>query len=123
MSQDDEVMGDDMDVTQTNESGVQADLRPETSSSGYQADLRPETRSIGAQSASTRMAESETQTKPKPKTKNREAQTTEDRTDEIARLQAIHEQQQQALIASHQSNIESVRNQLRANDRRSRSKT
>ena len=47
-------------------------------------------------------------------TMNRESQATEDRTDEIARLQAIHEQQQQqALIASHHANIESVGNQLR----------
>ena len=51
------------------------------------------------------MAESETQTEPKPKTNNREAQTTEDRSAEIAKLQAIHEQEQQALINSHNANI------------------
>ena len=33
---------------------------------------------------------------------NRESQATENKSEEIARLEAIHEQQQQALIASHQ---------------------
>ena len=61
-----------MDVTQTNESGVQTDSGPET-------------RSFGSQ-ASTRMASSSALTM------HRESRATEDRSDEIARLQAIHEQ-------------------------------
>ena len=43
MSQGDEVMGDDMDVTQTNELGIQTDSGPTTNSLGSQTDLRPTT--------------------------------------------------------------------------------
>ena len=120
MSQGDEVMGDDMesryslqsssmDVTQTNESGVQTNSGPQTNSFGSQTNsgpttneigsqVRPTTNSLGSQ-ASTRMASSYAQTM------HRESRATEDRSDEIARLQAIHEQDRQALINSHQANL------------------
>ena len=107
-----------MGVTQTNESGVQANSGPTTNSSGSQTSSGPETRSFSSQTnsgpttrpfssqASTRMYSSSTQTT------HRESRATEDRSNEIARLQAIHEQERQALLASHQANLESTRNQL-----------
>ena len=70
---------DDVGMTQTTSSGVQAEAQ--TSSSGVQANMRPKTTSSGTQST-TRMEESETQTR-RIKTKERGSQATEDRSDEI----------------------------------------
>ena len=57
ISQDD----DDVGMTQTTLSGVQAEAQ--TSSSGIRAHMRPKTTSSGAQSSTTRMEEPETQTR------------------------------------------------------------
>ena len=52
---------DDVGMTQTTSSGVQAEAQ--TSSSGVQANVRPKTTSSGTQSSTTGMEESETQTR------------------------------------------------------------
>ena len=52
---------DDVGMTQTTSSGVQAEAQ--TTSSGVQANARPKTTSSGTQSSTTRMEESETQTR------------------------------------------------------------
>ena len=87
---------DDVGMTQTTSSGVQAEAQ--TSSSGVQANVRPKTTSSGTQST-TRMEESETQTR-KIKTKERGSQATEDRSEEIEQLRHASELEKQALIDS-----------------------
>ena len=83
---------DDVGMTQTTSSGVQAEAQ--TSSSGVQAEAQ--TRSSGTQSSTTRMEEPETQTiKIK---KNRGSQATEDRSDEIEQSRHASELEKQALI-------------------------
>ena len=90
--------GDDVDMTQTTSSGVQAEAQTsssgvqaeaQTSSSGVQVYVRPKTTSSGTQS-STRMEESETQTI-KINKKERGSQATEDRSDEIEQLRHASE--------------------------------
>ena len=77
---------DDVGMTQTTPSGVQAEAQTsssgvqaeaQTSSSGVQVNVRPKTTSPRTQST-TRMEESETQTR-EIKTKERRSQATEDR--------------------------------------------
>ena len=76
---------DDVGMTQTTSSGVQANVRPKNTSSGTQS--------------TTRMEESETQTR-KIKTKERGSQATEDRSEEIEQLRHASELEKQALIDS-----------------------
>ena len=75
----------------TTSSEVQATTQ--MASSGAQA--RPETRSSGAQA--------------RPETRSSGTMATEDRSEEIARLEAIHEQEKQALIATTQAKIEAIK--------------
>ena len=94
----DDDMGDNMDIAgprATTSSEVQATTQ--MASSGAQA--KPETRSSGAQA--------------KPETRSSGTMATEGRSEEIARLEAIHEQEQQALIATRQANIETITKQVR----------
>ena len=80
----DDDMGDDMDMARTTSSEVQATTQ--MASSGAQA---------------------------RPETKSSETMATEDRSAEIARLEAIHAQEKQALIATDQANIETITKQVR----------
>ena len=99
---------DDVGMTQTTSSGVQAEAQTtssgvqaeaQTSSSGVQANVRPKTTSPGTQSP-TRMEEPETQTR-RAKTKERGSQATEDRPEEIEQLRHASELEKQALIEQH----------------------
>ena len=90
---------DDVGMTQTTSSGVQANVRPKNTSSGTQS--------------TTRMEESETQTR-RIKTKERGSQATEDRSDEIEQLRHASEIEKQALIDQHAQNIERIRQQVMA---------
>ena len=101
---------DDVGMTQTTSSGVQAEAQ--TSSSGVQANVKPKTTSSGTQS-STRMEESETQTR-RVKTKERGSQATEDRSEEIEQLRRASELKKQALIEQHTQNVERIRQQVMA---------
>ena len=101
---------DDVGMTQTTLSGVQAEAQ--TSSSGAQANVRPNATSPGTQS-STRMEESETQTR-RIKTKERGSQATEDRSEEIEQLRRASELYKQAPIEQHAQNVERIRQQVMA---------
>ena len=112
---------DDVGMTQTTSSGVQAEAQTsssgvqaeaQTSSSGVQANVRPKTTSSGTQST-TRVEESETQTR-KIKTKERGSQATEDRSEEIEKLRHASELEKQALIEQHVQNVERIRQQVMA---------
>ena len=92
-------MGDDMEVTQTNESGVQA--QAQTNESGVQA--QTQTSSSGAQA---------TPTLNRSNTKG--TQATEDKSEEIEKLKRASELEKQALIDQQAKNIEQVRQQVRA---------
>ena len=114
-SQDD----DDVDMTHTTSSGVQAEAQTsssgvqaeaQTSSSGVQVNVRPKTTSSGTQS-STRVEESETQTISIEK--ERGSQATEDRSDEIEQLRHASEIEK-TLIDQHAQNIERIRQQVKA---------
>ena len=76
---------DDVGMTQTTSSGLQAEAQ--TSSSGVQAEAQ--TRSSGTQSSTARMEESETQTIQIKK--DRGSQATEDRSDEIEQVRHASE--------------------------------
>ena len=89
MSQGDEDIGDDMEsissmgVTQTNESGVQANAQ--TSSSGVQATVRPKrTFEAGVQVEA--------------RTRTAETQATEDKSEEIEKSKRANEIEKQAFI-------------------------
>ena len=102
--------GDDMDVTQTNEEGVQTQAQTNeagvqakavSSSSGVQATVRPrKTKSTGAQV--------------EPRTRSAQTQATEDRSEEIEKLKRTSELEKQALEEQHKNNIERVIQQARA---------
>ena len=101
---------DDVGMTQTISSGVQAEAQ--TTSSGVQANVRPKTTSSGTQS-STRVEESEIQTR-RIKTKERGSQATEDRSEEIEQLRHASELEKQACIEQHTHNVERIRQQVMA---------
>ena len=101
---------DDVGMTQTTSSGVQAEAQ--TTSSGVQANVRPKTTSSGTQS-STRMDESETQTR-RIKTKERGNQATEYRSEEIEQLRYASELEKQALIDQHTQNVVIIIQQVTA---------
>ena len=90
---------DDVGMTQTTSSGVQANVRPKNTSSGTQS--------------TTRMEESETQTR-RIKTKERGSQATEDRSEEKEQLRHASELEKQALIEQHTQNVERIRQQVMA---------
>ena len=83
---------DDVTVTQTTSSGVQAEAQ--TSSSGVQAEAR--TISSGTQSSKTKMDEFGTQTV-RVKTKSKGNQATEDRSEETEQFRQASEIEKQAL--------------------------
>ena len=98
MSQGDGEMADDMDVSQTNEAGVQT--QTQTNESGAQT-MRPRlTKSTGAQA--------------EPRVNTKETQATEDRSEEIEKIKRASELEKQALEEQHKNNIERVRQQVRA---------
>ena len=112
---------DDVGMTQTISSGVQAEAQTtssgvqaeaQTSSPGVQANVRPKTTSSGTQS-STRVEESETKTK-RIKTKERGSQATEYRSEEIEQLRHASELEKQTLIEQHTQNVERTRQQVMA---------
>ena len=98
ISHEDGDMGDDMEVTQTNESGVQANTQ--TSSSGAQTERPRKTFEAGTQVAA--------------RTRTAETQATEDKSEEIEKLKRASELEKQALIDQQAKNIEQVRQQVRA---------
>ena len=111
---------DDVGMTQTTSSGVQAEAQTsssgvqaeaQTSSPGVQVNVRPKTTSSGTQ-PTTRMEESETQTI--RETKERGSQATEDRSEEIKQLRYASELEKQALIEQHVQNVERIRQQVMA---------
>ena len=90
--------GDDMDVSLTNEAEVQTKV--ESSSSGVQA--KAESSSSGVQ------------TKPTLNRSNTKGtQATEDKSEEIAKIQRASELEKEALKEQHNKNIEQVRQQVR----------
>ena len=99
MSQGDGDMGDDMEVTQTNESGVQA--QAQTNESGVQA--QSQTSSSGAQTRP-----------PLNRSNTKGTQATEDKSEEIEKLKRASELEKQALIDQQATNIERVRQQVKA---------
>ena len=99
ISHEDGVMGDDMEVTQTNESGVQA--QAQTNESGVQA--QSQTSSSGAQTRP-----------PLNRTNTKGTQATEDKSEEIEKLKRASELEKQALIDQQAKNIERVRQQVQA---------
>ena len=98
ISHEDGVMGDDMDVTQTNESGVQANTQ--TSSSGAQTERPRKTFEAGTQS--------------ELRVNTKGTQATEDKSEEIEKLKRASELEKQALIDQQAKNIERVRQQVKA---------
>ena len=87
-----------MEVTQTNESGVQA--QAQTNESGVQT-ARPN-----------KTFEAGTQSEPRVNTKG--TQATEDKSEEIEKIKRASELEKQALIDQQAKNIEQVRQQVRA---------
>ena len=90
--------GDDMEVTQTNESGVQANTQ--TSSSGAQTERPRKTFEAGTQS--------------QPRVNTKGTQATEDKSEEIEKLKRAGELEKQALIDQQTKTIERVRQQVKA---------
>uniref|UniRef100_UPI0040496A99 hypothetical protein n=1 Tax=Flavobacterium sp. TaxID=239 RepID=UPI0040496A99 len=90
--------GDDMDVSRTNEAGVQA--KAVSSSSGVQANA--ESSSSGVQAKPTLN-----------RSNTKGTQATEDRSEEIAKIQRASELEKEALIEQHKNNIERVIQQAR----------
>ena len=89
ISHEDGDMGDDMEVTQTNDSGVQANTQ--TSSSSAQTVLPRKTFEAG------------TQSEPRVNTKGKQA--TEDKSEEIEKLKRASELEKQALKDQQTKNI------------------
>ena len=100
---------DDVGMTQTTSSGVQAEAQ--TTSSGVQVNVRPTTTSSGTQSSTTRVDESETQAR---YIRKKGSQATEDRSGEIKQLRHAKGIEKQALINQHAQNVERIRQQVMA---------
>uniref|UniRef100_UPI00404A62A6 hypothetical protein n=1 Tax=Flavobacterium sp. TaxID=239 RepID=UPI00404A62A6 len=100
----------DMDVSQTNEEGVQT--QAQTNEAGVQA------KAVSSSSGVQVKAESSSsgfQTKPTLNSSNtKETQATEDKSEEIEKLKRISELEKQALEEQHKNNIERVIQQARA---------
>ena len=93
ISQDD----DDVGMTQTASTGVQAEAR---------------TTSSGTQSSRTQMDEFGGTQTIRIKTKEKGNQATEDRSEEIEQLKRVSELEQQALIHQNTQNVERIRQQV-----------
>ena len=102
--------GDDMDVTQTNEEGVQT--QAQTNEAGVQA--KAVSSSSGVQATVRPRKTFEAGTQAEPRTNTKETQATEDRSEEIAKIQRASELEKQALEEQHKNNIERVIQQARA---------
>ena len=101
--------GDDMDVTQTNEEGVQT----QSNTNESDAQTQTQTTESGAQTMRPRLTKSAgTQSEPRVNTKG--TQATEDRSEEIEKIKRASELEKEALREQHNNNIERVRQQVRA---------
>ena len=101
-------MGHDMEVTQTNESGVQA--QAQTFSSGVQANAQTSSSGVQATVRPKRTFEAGVQVE--ARTRTAETQATEDKSEEIEKLKRASELEKQALREQHTKDIERVRQQV-----------
>ena len=99
---------DDMDVSRTNEAGVQSQAN--TNESGAQT--QTQTNESGAQTMRPRLTKS-TGAQAEPRVNTKETQATEDKSEEIAKIQRASELEKEALIEQHKNNIERVIQQAR----------